>query len=229
MISVVIPTLNVERTLPATLSALVPGALDGIVKEVILSDGGSRDATLVIGDEAGCRTVIGASGRGGQIKRGVEAASGEWVLVLHADTVLSEGWQREVATFVERECLRNEGPRAAAFAFRLRESGWRPWLLERVVALRCAILALPYGDQGLLIPRTLYREVGGFSDIPLMEDVDIVRRIGRNRLVMLKTTAETSAERYRRDGYVARMARNLTCLTLYFLRVPPRVISRIYG
>ncbi|MCB1492171.1 MAG: TIGR04283 family arsenosugar biosynthesis glycosyltransferase [Rhodobiaceae bacterium] len=229
MISIVIPALNAERTLVPTLAALVSGATEGIVSDVVLSDGGSSDETRMIADEAGCTIVTGPRGRGGQIRRGIEAAKGDWILVLHADTQLGDGWERDVATFIERERMRENGPRAAAFAFRLRETGWKAVLLERIVALRCLILALPYGDQGLLIPRSLYRQVGGYSDIPLMEDVDIVRKIGRSRLVMLRTPAETSAERYRRDGYFMRMLRNVTCLTLYFMRVSPQTISRLYG
>jgi hypothetical protein len=88
---------------------------------------------------------------------------------------------------------------------------------------------LPYGDQGLLISRGLYGRLGGFRPLPLMEDVDLVRRIGWRRLRPLPGAAETSAIRYRRDGYVLRPLRNLCCLTLYFLGVPPRAIEKIYG
>ena len=119
---------------------------------------------------------------------------------------------------------------AAAFRFALDDIGAQGRaLLERLVALRCAALRLPYGDQGLLIPKRLYDEIGGFRPLPLMEDVDLVRRLGRRRIVMLQARAVTSAERFRRDGYVRRSARNLLCLTLYTLRVPTHVISRIYG
>ena len=97
-----------------------------------------------------------------------------------------------------------------------------------MVAWRCTTFSLPYGDQGLLIGRRFYHDIGGFAPIPLMEDVDIVRRIGRRRLVVLDVAAVASAERYRRGGYVARPLRNLTCLGLYFLGVPPRLIARIY-
>jgi hypothetical protein len=88
---------------------------------------------------------------------------------------------------------------------------------------------LPYGDQGLLVPSALYRSVGGFRPLPLMEDVDLVRRIGRRRLAMLDCEAWTSAERWRRDGWIHRSARNLFCLGLYAVGVPPARIARIYG
>jgi hypothetical protein len=101
--------------------------------------------------------------------------------------------------------------------------------LERLVAWRVRTLALPYGDQGLLIRRDFYRSLGGFRPWPLMEDVDLVRRIGRHRLTVLRSAARTSAERWRRGGWKRRSLRNLGCLTLYFLGVPPRLIAHLYG
>jgi hypothetical protein len=88
---------------------------------------------------------------------------------------------------------------------------------------------LPYGDQGLLLAAGFYRALGGFQPLPLMEDVDLARRIGRRRLIALDATATTSASRYRRDGYFRRVLRNLTCLALYYLGVPPRLILRLYA
>ena len=101
--------------------------------------------------------------------------------------------------------------------------------LESLVALRCFLFALPYGDQGLLISRQLYRELGGFKPMPLMEDVDLMRRLKRSQLVMLHSRAVTSGVRYRNEGYVVRSLRNLGCMLLYFLRVPTRVLTRLYG
>ena len=101
--------------------------------------------------------------------------------------------------------------------------------IERWARWRARALALPYGDQGLLIHRALYRELGGFAPIPLMEDVQFLRRIGRRRLVHLAVEARTSARRYRRDGWWSRPARNLTLLGLYFLGAPPAWLKRLYG
>ena len=101
--------------------------------------------------------------------------------------------------------------------------------LERLVAWRCRRLALPYGDQGLLLSRQLYDAFGGFRALPLMEDVDLVRRIGRARLLLIDHEVMTSAARYRRDGYLARSLRNLCCLGLYYLGLPPRLIARLYA
>ena len=226
MISVVIPTLNAEAGLTPTLAALVPAALDGLVREVIVVDGGSGDRTLAIADEAGATVLACDAGRGPQMAAGADAARFPWLLFLHADTVLEPGWEREAAGFMEAVDRGERPPSAAAFRFALDDAGFRPRLLERLVAVRCALLRLPYGDQGLLLPRSLYADVGGFSLIALMEDVDIARRLGRRRIALLRARALTSALRYRRDGYLRRSLRNLFCLLLYFLGFRPETIGQ---
>ena len=120
-------------------------------------------------------------------------------------------------------------PRTAHFAFALDDASPEARRLERLVAWRCRALALPYGDQGLLLSRALYEAVGGFRPLPLMEDVDLVRRLGRRRLVALPVPAVTSAGRWRREGWRRRSARNLACLSLWFMGVPPRLIARLYS
>jgi hypothetical protein len=136
---------------------------------------------------------------------------------------------QEADSFMERIALGKRKCAAASFRFTLDDDGFLPRVLEWLVHWRCSLFALPYGDQGLLIPRTLYAELGGFKPIPLMEDVDLVRRLKRRQLVMLKSCAVTSAERYRQEGFLARGLRNLCCITLYYLYVPPRVLARLYG
>jgi rSAM/selenodomain-associated transferase 2 len=229
MISVIIPTLNAEGGLAACLTALVPAAIDGMVREVIVVDGGSNDHTLKIIEQSGAELIHSGPGRGEQLAAGAARARSPWLLFLHADTVLQPGWEREVSALIERIDSGRRRPTAAAFRFALDDDGFRPRMIEAGVAIRCALLRLPYGDQGLLIQRHLYQQVGGYSRLPLMEDVDLVRRIGRRRMTILRARAVTSATRYQRDGYVRRSARNLSCLALYFLRVPTRIIARLYG
>lgn len=227
MISVVIPALNAEQGLAACLSALVPATVQGLVREVIVVDGGSTDRTAEIVDQAGAGLVRSPVGRGCQLAAGAERARMPWLLFLHADTVLESGWEREAAAFVER-ADRSGPPEAAAFRFALDDTGWKPRLVELGVSMRCAVLRLPYGDQGLLISSAHYRQLGGYKPMPLMEDVEFVRRLGRRGIVMLRGRAVTSAARYKRDGYVRRSMRNLSCLALFFLRVPIARIERLY-
>jgi rSAM/selenodomain-associated transferase 2 len=229
MISVVIPTLNAEDGLAACLTALVPAAVQGIVREVIVVDGGSSDRTLKIIEQSGAELLRSGPGRGEQLSTGAAHANSPWLLFLHADTVLEPGWEREVSALAERIDSGRRRPTAAAFRFALDDDGFRPRMIEAGVATRCTLFRLPYGDQGLLISRQLYQQIGGYSRLPLMEDVDIVRRIGRRRMTMLRTRAVTNAVRYQQGGYVRRSVRNLSCLTLYFLRVPTRIIARLYG
>jgi len=227
MISVVIPTLNAERALAHCFDGLIAATVKGLVREVIVADGGSGDETLAIADAAGAHVVTAPKGRGSQLAAGADAARCEWLLFLHADTVLEPGWEGEAASFLERADF--ERPRAAAFRFALDDFGPAARRLEFFVGLRCWMFGLPYGDQGLLIAKRFYRQLGGFRPLPLMEDVDLMRRIGRRRLTMLRARAVTSAERFRREGYLRRSARNLGILLLYALRVPTNLLVRLYG
>jgi rSAM/selenodomain-associated transferase 2 len=229
MLSVVIPTLDAEEGLAATLTALVPAMVEGLLREVIVVDAGSRDHTIRIAEAAGVEVVHSARGRGLQLAAGAARARSPWLLFLHADTVLQRGWEDEVAALIERVDIGQRPPTAAAFRFALDDIGFKPRLIEAGVTLRCTLFRLPYGDQGLLIPASLYREIGGHNPLPIMEDVDIVRRLGRKRMVILRSEAVTSAIRYKREGYLARVARNAACLALYMLKASPARIARYYG
>src|SRR3990170_1018300 len=209
MISVIIPTLNAERPLAPPLTALVRAVVEGIVQEAIVVDGGSTDETRAIAEAAGTLLIEAPRGRGSQLEAGASQARGDWLLFLHADTVLEPGWAEEAQSFMERVESGRRPQAAASFRFALDDDGNMPRFVEALVGLRCSVLALPYGDQGLLISRNLYNRLGGFRPLPLMEDVDLVRRLKRRELVMLKSRAVTSGERYRQGGYMARGLRNL--------------------
>ena len=219
MLSAVIPALNAEPGLPDCLASLRPGA-----DEILVVDGGSSDRSVALAEAAGARVLRTKRGRGLQLAAGAAAAGGDWLLFLHADTRLEPGWPTTARAF-----MAEGGARAAAFALALDDDSGAARRLERIVAWRSRALGLPYGDQGLLLSRALYQRVGGFRPLPLMEDVDIVRRIGRSRIRILDARAITSAERYRRDGWLARPARNVACLSLYFLGVPPALLAKLYG
>ena len=223
IVSVIIPTLDAAAELPATLAALADAPLVG---EIVVADGGSRDDTIAIAEAAGARVVVAPRGRGTQLAAGAAAAAGEWLLFLHADCRLAPGWQQAVAAFAGAPGATG---RAGYFGFALDDPSRAARRLERIVAWRCRTFALPYGDQGLLIARALYDRVGGFSALPLMEDVALVRRLGRDRLALLAAPVYASSRRYRQGGYIGRPLRNLLCLSLYFAGVPARLIARFYG
>lgn len=219
-VSVIIPTLNAEDSLPSCLASLGEGLQAGLIRELILTDGGSADGTAAIADAAGATFVQGPASRGGQLRRGAEAASGPWLLFLHADTVLEPGWTGAVGTVLETD-------RAWHFRLGFDQRGIAPALVAGWANLRSRLFALPYGDQGLLVPRTLYDAVGGYPDIPLMEDVAIARAL-RGRLGSLPARAATSAAKYRRQGWLRRGLRNLWTLGRYAAGVSPAKLAESY-
>jgi rSAM/selenodomain-associated transferase 2 len=224
-VSIIIPTLDAAEGLRRSLPPLAEFRVLELIREVILADGGSADETAEIAEAAGAVLVRAEAGRGPQLATGAAAGQGDWLLFLHADTVLQPGWDDAVRGFIADPA---NARRAGYFRFALDDARFAARRVAFLANLRCRVLGLPYGDQGLLIDRAFYNALGGFRPLPLMEDVDLVRRIGRRRLVMLDATAITSAARYRRDGFWLRPLRNQFCLLLWLLGVPPRTIMRIY-
>ncbi|MFI4948421.1 MAG: TIGR04283 family arsenosugar biosynthesis glycosyltransferase [Alphaproteobacteria bacterium] len=218
----VIPTLEAADTLPATLAALNDARS---IREIVVADGGSTDETIALARAAGARIVSAPRGRGTQLAAGASAASGDWLLFLHADCRLAPGWEAAVQTFITAPGAQG---RAGYFTFALDDRSPAARRLERIVAWRCRTFGLPYGDQGLLIARALYDALGGYAGLPLMEDVEFARRLGRRRLAPLGAPLHASARRYRTGGYIRRPLRNLVCLSLYFVGVPARHIARLY-
>lgn len=223
MISVVIPTLDAEQTLPKTLASIEPGVAEGLASEVVVVDGGSSDATRTLAENRGCRVLASERGRGAQLRLGCDQARSEWILVLHADTRMEPGWADEV-----RQHVRTRPNTAGYFRLRFDDASFSARLWEAAVRVRCFVLKTPYGDQGLLMPKSLYEAAGGYPDWPLMEDVELVRRIGRARLVGLTSCAITDASRFRRRGWIGRSLRNLGLLVRWRLGAPPETLARTY-
>lgn len=224
MLSVIIPTLNAAGVLAPTLEGIQCGQGE-LALEILVTDGGSIDSTRLIALQQNVIFLEAPRGRGQQLAAAAAEAAGDWLLFLHADTRLSAGWWDAVKAFVAD--ARNQR-RAGYFRFRLDDNARAARLLEILVRWRCRLFGLPYGDQGLLISRAFYEALGGYKRIPLMEDVDLVGRIGRRNLRRLNARATTSPEKYRRDGYLVRPLRNLLCLGLFSLGVSPRYISGLY-
>lgn len=224
-IDVVIPTLNAAPSLARTIGAL-DGGDHGLRLSITVCDGGSGDDTVAIARRAGAAVVTAQAGRGGQLATAAAAGSAPWLLFLHADTTLDAGWADAARRFTAAAA---NAERAGYFRLRFASPDRGARRVERLVAWRCRTFGLPYGDQGLLMARTFYRRLGGFRALPLMEDVEFVRRIGRRNLVALDADAVTSARRYEHDGWLARPLRNLACLALFLAGVSPAVIRRLYG
>lgn len=222
-VSVVIPTLNAAEPLARLLAQLHETADEGLSLEIVVSDGGSTDGTVAVAQATGAWLIEGARSRGGQLRRGAAAATGAWLLVLHADSVLPPGWARELASHAA-----NCPDRAAVFRLRFDATGPGAALTGGWANLRSRLFGLPYGDQGLFLPRRAYDAAGGYADVPLMEDVDIIRRLPK-RPCVLRGAITTSAARYLREGWLRRGARNLGTLGLYFAGVSPARLAERYN
>ena len=218
-ISVIIPTLNAERGLNACLHSLMEGVEAGLIRELIVVDGGSSDASVKIAKDWGAEIVTTLPSRGGQLRAGCAAAKGTWLLILHADTALAPGWVGAVGAHLST-------PRAGWFKLAFDARGVAPALVAGWANLRSR-MGLPYGDQGLLISQDLYGAVGGYRDIPLMEDVAMARAL-RGSLTGLDAVAVTSAAKYIRQGWLRRGVRNILTLMRFFAGVDPETLAQSY-
>jgi len=193
--------------------------------ETIVVDGGSTDDTVAIARDCGAVVIPGPPGRACQMNLGAKRASGDILLFLHADTSLPPDFNRHV-----RETLAL--PRVAAGAFRLNigTPGRRLRWVERAVAWRSRMLQLPYGDQALFLHADTFRAVDGYRDMPLMEDVALVRALrARGRIAIVPVSVTTSDRRWRRLGIFRTTLINLGVLAAYHAGVPPRHLARWYG
>jgi len=221
--TIVIPVLNDAAALAAALAAL-PG---DPAAEIVVVDGSQPDDPAMDALRTRYPYVVwlrSAPGRGLQMNEGARCARGRWLVFLHADTRLGADWL---------DALRRVDGQPAvvggSFRFVL-DSPARParWI-ERGVWFRVRLFNLPYGDQALFARRTVFHDLGGYRELPLMEDVDFVRRLRqRGRLAHLEVPAITSARRWQRDGWLRRMLENWVLILLYFAGQPPELLARRY-
>ena len=219
MICAVIPTYNSETSLPALLSSL-----SSHVDRIVVTDGKSNDLSFNIAAKHGAMIALGTPGRGNQLRRGVHwAAECEWVLILHADSRLPENWQALTTRHIKKY-----PDKAGYFDLRFNSQQLSARIIERLVRIRCSLFGLPYGDQGLLISKTLYDEVGGYPATSLFEDVAIIKALGKPRIKRLGGPLMTDASKFERDGFLRRGWRNFRLLRRYLKGETPESIARDY-
>jgi hypothetical protein len=161
-------------------------------------------------------------GRARQMNAGAAAAAGEWLLFLHADSTLPTGWLTAIAALDSTVI-------GGWFQFALDDSAWQARVIERLTAWRVKHFTLPYGDQGFFVRRRVFEALGGFRELPLMEDVEFARRLARaGRVASLPLPLRTSARRWRREGWFRRSTKNLLLVTFYFLGVRTERLARWY-
>lgn len=188
MLSAIIASHELERTLVPTLAALVTGATAGLLGEVVVADAGSRDATAEVADIAGCRLIAPAGPLGTRLKVAAAATRAPWLMFLRAGNVLEPGWVGAVDRFIAISDRNGRGPRAAVFRPPGVADLLHPGLAEVLALLRVALGGEPKPDQGLLIARRVYDAVGGHPASESAE-ADLLRLLGRRRIAMLPAGA----------------------------------------
>ncbi len=220
-ITIVMPVLNEEIVLGDTLSSL--GMSDR--EELIVVDGGSTDNTASIARTFTDKVYVTKRGRGHQMNIGAENAHGEILLFLHADCKLPQN-----GFSVIRERLKDSTISAGAFDLSIEHPKLHFRVIEFGANLRSRVTAVPYGDQGLFMRREVFERSGGFADIPLMEDIDISRRLKKmGRIIFIRPPIKTSPRRWIKEGPVFTTLRDWTISCSFaFLKIPPHKLTKYY-
>jgi rSAM/selenodomain-associated transferase 2 len=222
-LSIIVPTLDEERAIGPTLEHLIGLKDDGCVADVVVSDGGSRDRTGEIARRFPVSWVEGAPGRGGQLNRGAAAARGEVLLFVHADTRLPVGATGLVARAIA------DG--ADGGGFEVRFVGGAPLMAlgSRLASLRTRWTRLPLGDQAQFVRHDTFDRLGGYREWPILEDLDLMRRLKRlGRVTVLPAAVATSDRRFAQRGVARTLGVNYTIWALYALGVSPTRLARLY-
>jgi rSAM/selenodomain-associated transferase 2/rSAM/selenodomain-associated transferase 1 len=222
VVSIVIPAWRDREALEALLGSLVPQAEVEVIVALAIGD------TIEYGDLAKkldwIRWVEGPRGRASQMNAGARVAAGRWLIFLHADSRLPAGWLDVVASADADDAIVG-----GSFRFVLDTADWRARVIEHGVRLRVRLMKLPYGDQALFVRRSVFERLGGYADLPLMEDVELIRRLRKAGTLMFSPAPViTSPRRWERDGWIRRSAHNVTLATRYLLGASAARLARQY-
>jgi len=219
-ISIVIPTLNERGNLAGILASCHPPE----DVEIIVVDGGSTDRTPEFAHQSGIKLVISEPGRGRQMNVGARMGKGEILLFLHGDTVLPQGYYPQIISVLE-----GEGVVAGAFRLSIDGKPVSLRIIENVVNLRARILQMPFGDQALFMKKSMFEQVGGFQEIPIMEDFDLVRALRkRGRIEIAEGAVLTSGRRWVRVGPWRTTMINQIAILAHLLGISPVTIAKFY-
>lgn len=224
LVSVIIPVFH-EASIINKLIGHIRAVASGCPIEILVVDGDPSGGTIGAIQDVAVKTAISKKGRGNQLNHGASLANGDILLFLHADTRLPLGAFDQIKAVLKTRKM-------TAGAFRLSIDSHRPVfrIIEKGVFFRSHYLGLPYGDQGFFIGRQDFQALGGFRDIPVMEDVEIVQRFKKHqgRIVILDSSVMSSARRWEKEGISYCTLRNWFLIVLFFLGVPPEKLQKLY-
>lgn len=223
-ISVIIPVLNeVQQIQGAIASACTPWT------EIIVVDGGSTDDTVALSQSLGVTVIASPPGRACQMNIGAKSATGDILVFLHADTRLPQGFESLISKALSQPIATGQVPIAGAFAVRIDAPQPALRWIERGINWRSRVLQMPYGDQAIFLRARVFQETGGFSELPIMEDFELIRRLQqRGSITLVDKPVVTSARRWLQNGILQTTLINQLVILGYFLGVNTEHLVRFY-
>ena len=220
-VSVIIPALNEEKSISATIESIMPLG----PHEIIVVDGGSTDRTIALCRELGIDVLFSSRGRATQMNLGARQATGEALLFVHADTQLPSSALDDIDL-----ALADARIVGGRFDVRLEGKHWMLKLIGAMISLRSRISRVATGDQGIFVRRDVFAELGGYPELPLMEDIALSRALKRRgRLACLRSRVVTSARRWEADGIWRTIFKMWALKSLYLVGISPLRLKRYYG
>jgi len=219
-VSIIVPTLNEELVLENTLTHIQQLS----PHELIVSDGGSNDYTYRIADRFSHRVITGSAGRALQMNAGANEATGDLLLFLHADSRIEPESYRKML-----EYMKNPKWIGGAFTLCIESGKWSLKLIALLANIRSKYFGVAYGDQGFFVRKEVFKDMNGFSPIPICEDLDFYYRLRKKgSVILLKEKAHTSPRRWINEGIFFTTVRNFIIAVLFWLGFPPHILTKWY-